>query len=147
MRPRPSTSGRAPNCGDSTASGFSSRILSAQAVACGLNRDSIERVLSKRLTDGGFAVRRNSDDDTYVYVNVMTTSLSDGACVSRYDAFLYTHATARLSYHDRPVLVQVSLVHRGGIGSSAPAAHAAAVQHGLESFVDLFMTEIHDANK
>jgi hypothetical protein len=121
--------------------------LSAQSVACGLNHDSIESALSKRFTDGGFAVRRNSDEDTYVYVNVMTTTLSTGACVSRYDAFLYTHGTAKLSYHDQPVLVQVSLMHRGGIGSSAPTGHAAAVVHGLENYVDLFITQIHDANK
>jgi len=121
--------------------------LGAQAVSCGLNRDAIEAALSKRLTDGGFAVRRNSDEDTYVYVNVITTSLPTGTCVSRYDAFLYTHATANLSYHDQPVLVQVSLMHRGGIGSSAPTAHAAAVARGLENYVDLFVTQIRDANK
>jgi hypothetical protein len=116
-------------------------------VACGLNHDAIEAALSKRLTDGGFTVRKNSDEDTYVYVNVMTTTLSNGTCVSRYDAFLYTHATAKLSYRDQPVLVQVSLIHRGGIGSSAPTAHAAAVVRGLENYVDLFATQIHDANK
>jgi len=121
--------------------------LSAQAVACGLNHDAIETMVSKRLTDGGFAVRKNSDEDTYVYVNVMTNTLSNGTCVSRYDAFLYTHATANLSYRDRPVLVQVSLMHRGGIGSSAPAAHAAAVARGLENYVDLIVTQIRDANK
>jgi hypothetical protein len=121
--------------------------LSAQAIACGLNHDSLEATLSKRLTDGGFAVRRNSDEDTYVYVNVMTNSLSDGMCVSRYDAFLYTHATAKLSYRDKSVLVQVSLMHRGGIGSSAPSAHAAAVGRGLLSYIDLFVTQVHDANK
>jgi hypothetical protein len=121
--------------------------LSAQAVACGLSRDTIESALSKRLTDGGFAVHRNSDDDTYVYVNIMTSSLSNGMCVSRYDAFLYTHATAKLSYREQPVLVQVSLMHRGGIGSSAPTAHVAAVVRGLESYIDLFVTQIHDANK
>ena len=121
--------------------------LSTQAVACGLNHDLIEAALSKRLTDGGFAVRKNSDEDTYLYVNVMTTTLSTGTCVSRYDVFLYTHATANLSYHDRPVLVQVSLTHRGGIGSSAPTAHAAAVARGLENYVDLVVQQIHDANK
>jgi len=121
--------------------------LSTQAVACGLNHDTLETALSKRLTDGGFEVRKNSDDDTYVYVNVMTTTLSNGTCVSRYDAFLYTHATANLTYRDQPVLVQVSLIHRGGIGSSAPTGHAAAVGRGLENYVDLFVTEIHDANK
>src|SRR5205807_6279711 len=75
--------------------------LSAQAVACGLNHDAIESAVTKRLTDGGFTVRRNSDDDTYLYVNIMT-NLSNGLCVSRYDAFLYTHATANLSYRDQP---------------------------------------------
>lgn len=121
--------------------------LSTQAVACGLNHDAIEAALSKRLTDAGFAVRRNSDEDTYVYVNVMTTTAASGTCVSRYDAFLYTHATANLSYRDRPVLVQVSLMHRGGLGSSAPSGHGAAVAHGLEGFIDLFITQIRDANK
>ena len=121
--------------------------LSAQAVACGLSQDAIEGALSKRLTSGGLAVRRNSDDDTYVYVNIMTTSLPNGLCVSRYDAFLYTHATATLSYRVQPVLVQVSLMHRGSIGSSAPAAHGAAVVRGLEDYIDLFVTQIHDANK
>ena len=121
--------------------------LSGPAIACGLNHDSIESSVSKRLTDGGFAVRRNSDEDTYVYVNVMTSRSSDGTCVSRYDAFLYTQATATLSYRDRPALVQVSLMHRGGIGSSAPSAHAAAVDRGLQNYIDLFITQIHAANK
>lgn len=121
--------------------------LSAQAVACGLSQDAIEGALSKRLTNGGLAVRRNSDDDTYVYVNIMATSLPNGQCVSRYDAFLYTHATAKLSYREQPVLVQVSLMHRGGVGISAPTAHGAAVVRGLEEYIDLFVTQIHDANK
>ena len=121
--------------------------LSAQAVGCGLNHDVIEAALSKRLTDGGFAVRKNSDEDTYLYVNVMTTTLSTGTCVSRFDVFLYTHATAKLSYHDQPVLVQVSLMHRGGIGSSVPTAHATEVGRGLENYVDLVVQQIRDANK
>ena len=77
----------------------------------------------------------------------MTTTLSNGTCVSRYDAFLYTHATANLSYRDRPVLVQVSLIHRGGMGSSQPVGHAAAVTRGLEGYVDLFVAQIRDANR
>jgi hypothetical protein len=120
--------------------------LSGQAIACGVNHDVIESALAKKLGDAGFTVRRNSDEDTYVYVNVMSSSLS-GTCVSRYDAFLYTHATARLPYGERPALVQVSLMHRGGIGASAPSAHGAAVQHGLEGYIDLFVTQIRDANK
>jgi hypothetical protein len=121
--------------------------LSAQATACGLSRDAIESALSKPLTDAGFSVRRNSDEDTYVYVNVMTSAGANGTCISRYDAFLYTHGTATLSYRDRPVLVQVSLMHRGGMGVSVPSAHAAAVVRGLAGFVDLFVTQIRDANK
>jgi hypothetical protein len=121
--------------------------LGSQAVACGLNHDAIEGALSKRLTDAGFAVRRNSDEDTYVYVNIISSSVAGGTCVSRYDAFLYTQATAKLSYGDRPALVQVSLMHRGGIGTSAPAGHATAVLRGLEGYIDLFVTQVRDANK
>ena len=121
--------------------------LSTQATACGLNHDAIESALTKRLTDGGFAVRRNSDEDSYVYVNVMTSSLADGTCVSRYDTFLYTHATATLSYREKPVLVQVSLMHRGGISGGALSTHAATVVRGLQNYIDLFVTQIHDANK
>jgi hypothetical protein len=120
--------------------------LSAQAIACGLNHDTLEAALAKRLTDGGFSVRRNSDDDTYLYVNVMTTS-ANGTCTSRFDAFLYTTATANLSYRDRPALVQVSLIHRGGMASSAAVTHAATIGRGLEAYVDTFMTQIRDANK
>ena len=121
--------------------------LGPEAQACGLKRDVIEDALSRRLTAGGLSVRRNSDEDTYVYVNIITTATPNGSCVSRYDAFLYTHATAKLTYRDQPVLVQVSLMHRGGIGSSAAASHAAAVSHGLEGYVDLFVSQIRDANK
>jgi len=121
--------------------------LSAQAIACGLTQNSIEDALAKRLSSAGFTVRRNSDEDTYVYVNIMTTSLAGGTCASRYDTFLYTHATAKLSYRDQPVLVQVSLMHRGGIGTSASTAHSSAVVRGLEGYIDLFATQIHDANK
>jgi hypothetical protein len=118
-----------------------------EAKACGLRQDAIEDALAKKLTAGGLNVRRNSDEDTYVYVNISTTTVANGNCVTRYDAFLYTHATAKLSYRERPVLVQVSLMHRGGIGLSSMAAHSASVQRGLEGYVDLFVSQIRDANK
>ncbi|HVZ21231.1 MAG TPA: hypothetical protein VG871_09235, partial [Vicinamibacterales bacterium] len=121
--------------------------LGPEAAACGLRHDDIESDLAQRLSAGGLNVKRNSDEDTYVYVNIITTSLPTGTCVSRYDAFLYTHTTARLSYGTRPALVQVSLMHRGGLGASGPADHAAAVTRGLEGYVDLFLTQIRDANK
>jgi hypothetical protein len=118
-----------------------------EAKACGLNQDSIQDALSRKLSAGGLTVRKNSDDDTYVYVNVITTITPNVGCVSRYDAFLYTHATARLAYHEQPVLVQVSLIHRGGIGASTTTGHAAAVSRGLEGYIDIFLTQIRDANK
>ncbi len=121
--------------------------LEPEAQTCGLKHDAIEDALSKRLTAGGLNVRRNSDEDTYVYVNIITTAMPTGGCVSRYDAFLYTHATAKLAYHEQPVLVQVSLMHRGGIGASGSSSHASAVTRGLEGYVDLFVTQIRDANK
>jgi hypothetical protein len=122
--------------------------LGPEATACGLRRDAIEDALTKRLTAAGLTVRKNSDDDTYVYVNIITTNIASAAtCVTRYDAFLYTHATAKLSYHDKPVLVQVSLLHRGGIGTSAAISHPGAVTRGLESYIDLFIQQIRDANK
>jgi hypothetical protein len=118
-----------------------------EAIACGLNHDAIQDALSRRLTAGGLTVRKNSDDDTYVYVNVITTVMPNASCVSRYDAFLYTHATARLAYHEQPVLVQISLIHRGGIGASTTTGHAGAVSRGLEGYIDVFLTQIRDANK
>jgi hypothetical protein len=121
--------------------------LSEQAAACGLNAGRLEAALAKQLTDRGFTVRKNSDEDTYLYVSIMTTSVPDGSCVSRYDVFVYSSATATLSYRDQPVLVQASLMHRGGIGSSAPAAHAAAVAGALGRYVDVFITQVQDANK
>jgi hypothetical protein len=121
--------------------------LGPEAQACGLKREALEDALSRRLTAGGLTVRRNSDEDTYVYVNVITTAMPNGSCISRFDAFLYTHATAKLTYREQPVLVQVSLMHRGGIGTSSAAAHPAAVSRGLEGYIDVFVTQIRDANK
>ena len=121
--------------------------LSPQAAACGLNQKTLETAVSKRLSDAGFRVLRNSDEDTYIYVNVITTSLSTGLCVSRYDAFLYTHTTAKLSYQETPVLVQVSLLHKGGIAGGSSAAHAEGVLRGVQEYVDQFSARIRDAGK
>ena len=126
--------------------------LSAAAAACGLNQTTLETAVSKHLTDAGFKVLRNTDEDTYVYVNIITTTTSTttasaGLCVSRYDVFLYTHTTARLSYQDTPVLVQVSLLHKGGLAGGAPAAHADGVLKGVQEYVDQFATRVRAANK
>jgi hypothetical protein len=45
------------------------------------------------------------------------------------------------------VLVQVSLLHKGGIAGGSSTAHAEAVLRGVQEYVDQFSTRIHDANK
>jgi len=121
--------------------------LSQQATACGLKQEALEAAVTKHLTDAGFKVPRNTDEDSYVYINVMTASLSNGYCVSRYDATITTHTTTTLSYQKAPVLVEVSLLHKGGIAGGAPAVHADGVVKGLLDYLDGFITRIRDANK
>lgn len=121
--------------------------VSAQATACGLNKDTIETALSERLSKAGLKVRRNADEDTYLYVHIITTGPSNGLCVSRYDAFLYTHTTATLSYQSKPVLVQVELMHKGSMTGSALTSHPASVLRALQEYVDQFATRISTANK
>jgi len=121
--------------------------LSPQAAACGLSRSALETAVAKGLSDAGFKVLRNSDDDTYVYINVITTSLSTGLCVSRYDAFLYTHTAAKLTYQQTPVLVQVSLLHKGGIAGGASATHGEQILRNVQEYVDQFAARVRDANK
>ena len=116
--------------------------------ACGLKQDALEAAASQSLSDAGFTVRRNSDEDTYMYVQVLTTSVtSANLCVSRYDVFVYTHTTAKLSYQQAPVLVLVSLLHKGGIAGGAPATHTDAVLKGVKQYADQFATRIRGANK
>ena len=121
--------------------------LGSQAIACGLTQDALEKAASKSLTDAGLQVVRNSDEDTYLYVNVMAASMSSGVCVSRYDATLYSHTTAPLAYTSGPVLVQVELLHKGGIAGGTPAANGQAVIKGITQFVDQFTSQIRDASK
>jgi hypothetical protein len=130
-----------------TALGVVVEDLSPQAAACGLTQAPIEAAVSKSLSDAGFKVLRNADEDTYLYVHIMTTSVSAGLCVSRYDAFLYTHATTTLSYQATPVLAQVSLLHRGGLAGGAPATHAEAVVRNLKQYAGEFAARIRAANK
>ena len=121
--------------------------LSSQAAACGLSQAPIEAAVSKSLTDAGFKVRRNADEDTYVYVHIVTTSAPGGLCVSRYDAFLYTYTTARLPYQATSVLAQVMLLHEGGIAGGAAAAHAETVMRSVKQYADTFAQRIRDANQ
>ena len=121
--------------------------LGTQATRCGLRQDAIESAMMKQLSGAGFKVSLNADEDTYLYVSVMTATLENGSCLSRYDAYLYTHTTAALSYQPTPVLVDVSLMHKGSLAAGAPAAHAESVMRGLQDIVGQFATRIRDANK
>ncbi len=120
--------------------------LSSQAAACGLSQAPIEAAVSKSVTDAGLKVLRNSDEDTYLYINVSTTSASSSLCVSRYDVFLYSHTTAVLPYQAKPVLAQVQLLHQGGIAGGSPAAHAQSVMGSIRQYTDEFAKRIRDAN-
>jgi hypothetical protein len=121
--------------------------IGPQAAACGLTEAALEAAVTARLKGAGFTVLTNSDEDSYVYVNVVTGSLSPGSCVSRFDVTIYTHTTARLSYQPSPVLVQVSLLHRGGITGGASAGHAATVIRSVSDYLDEFIARIEAANK
>jgi hypothetical protein len=121
--------------------------LSSQASACGLTQGPIEAAVSKSLEDAGLKVRRNSDEDTYVYVNINTSSVSPTLCVSRYDAFLYSYTTATLPYQTTPVLAQVTLLHKSGIAGAAPAAHAETVMRSIKQYADEFARRIRDVNQ
>jgi hypothetical protein len=120
--------------------------LGSESSACGLKQGAIETAVSKSLSDAGLKVLQNSDEDSYVYVNVNTVHLSTGFCVSRYDAFLYTHTMAKLSYQNAALLVQVSLLHDGGIAGGAPAAHTEGVLRGVKEYVDQMAKRIGSAN-
>ncbi len=121
--------------------------LSSQAAACGLKRETIENAAEKALAGSGLKVVRNSDNETYLYVNVMTTSIQPGLCVSRYDTYLYTHTTATLSYQTAPVLVQVSLIHEGGMAGGASAGHADTIVRSLSQYIEQIAARIRRANQ
>jgi hypothetical protein len=121
--------------------------LGAEAAKCGLKQEALEAAVTKRLTDAGLRIVRDSDDDTYLYVNVNTVTASAALCVSRYDVTLYSHTAARLTHTASPVLLQVELLHKGGLAGGGPAAHADGVLKNVLEYVDQFSTRIRDANK
>jgi hypothetical protein len=119
--------------------------LEGAGAKCGLSQEPLEAALVKQLSDAGFKVVLNSDEDSYLYVNVITASPAASLCVSRYDAFLYTHSAAKLSYQATPVLVEVSLLHKGGLTGGPPSAHGEAVGRGVREYVESFVAQIRDA--
>ena len=121
--------------------------LTSQAAACGLEKAALEAAITKSLTDRGLKVAKNSDEDTYLYVDVVTVSASAGLCVSRYDASLFTHTTATLSYQSRPSLVRVLLLHEGGIAGGGPKEHVERVLANVTQHVDKFGERIRNAGQ
>jgi len=121
--------------------------LGSQATSCGLRQEAIEAAVSKSLSDAGLKVVRDTDDDTYLYVNVITTAMSTGYCFSRYDAYIYSNTTATMSYGSRPALVQVSLMHKGGLTGSGAGSHGETVVRTITQYVDQFAAKIRQANK
>jgi hypothetical protein len=121
--------------------------LTAQATSCGLTQSAIETAVAKRFTDAGFTVHRYQDQSPYVFVEISTSSVGNGLCVSRYDVTLTTHAMTTLSYQQTPVLAEITLLRDGGLTGGNPGVHAENVVHGLLQYVDQFITRIRDANK
>lgn len=121
--------------------------LGADAAKCGLKADALDAAVARRLTDAGFRVIRDSDDDSYFYVNINTVTASAGLCVSRYDVTLYSHAAAQLAHTGSPVPLQAELLHKGGLAGGGPAAHADAVVKGVLEYVDQFATRVKNASK
>jgi hypothetical protein len=121
--------------------------LNQQAMACGLSQAALESTTVKSLTDAGFTVQRNSDVDTYLYVQVITTSGSGGLCVSRYDVFLYTNTVTALPYQGGTNLVQVELLHSGGIAGGRLGTHVDAVMGPVKKAVDDVIARIRAASR
>jgi len=121
--------------------------LGSQAVACGLNQRTIEQTVTKALADGGLKAVPGTNDGTYLHVTINTLMLPTNLCVTRYDAYLYTRATTRLSYQDQPVQVQVELLHQGGLSGGGVSGHAVNVLRNLTQYVEQFVARIRLANR
>jgi hypothetical protein len=80
-------------------------------------------------------------------VKVNSVGVPGGLCVSRFDVALFTHTTARLSYQEQPVLVQVSLLTSGGLAGGSVPGHAENVLKSVKQSVDQFVARIRAANK
>ena len=114
---------------------------------CLLGQSAIESAALASLAPTGLKVVRDRDDDSYVYVTVNSYSFGAGLCVSRYDVSIFTHTTATLSYQATPSLVQVVVLHSGGMAGGSPAAHADAVVRGVKQYIEQMGTRIRDANR
>ena len=121
--------------------------LSPDAAACGLDQAKIKSSIARILSDAGFKTQPLGDEDTYVWVNVVTSQLADGTCVSRYDASLMTQADATLPYLKGAVALEVPLLREGGLAGGSPAAHAKSVIDALSKTVSGFAARIRGVSK
>jgi hypothetical protein len=120
--------------------------LSAQAASCGLDQGKIKTSVSQILADAGYKAPTYGKEDAYVLVNIATSKLPDGACVSRYDASLVSHADATFPYLKGTVAaVEIRLLHEGGMAGGSPSAHASAVMDALTKAVSHFVAQIRAA--
>jgi len=121
--------------------------LSAQSTACGLDQGKIKASIAQILADAGFKAPIGRED-AYVLVSIATSKLPDGACVSRYDASLVSHADATFPYLKGTVAaVEIQLLHEGGMAGGSPSAHASAVMDALTKSVSRFVAQIRSAGK
>jgi hypothetical protein len=121
--------------------------LSAQAAACGLDQNKIKAAVAKILADAGFKTQPYGNEESYVLISVVTSRLSDGACVSRYDASLMANGDATFPYLKGTVMVEVPLLRQGGMAGGSPAQHAAGVMDALTKAVTGFVNQIRAAGR
>ena len=57
-----------------------------------MDQGKIKTSVSQILADAGYKAPTYGKEDAYVLVSIATSKLPDGACVSRYDASLVSHA-------------------------------------------------------
>ena len=76
----------------------------------------------------------------FVIHSAIHAAREDAHCI------MHTHTTAGLSYHEKPVPIQVELMHTGGLAGGSAASHGDAVVKGVKEYVDQFAAKIRAAN-
>lgn len=117
------------------------------SVACGLNQQTLEAEMARAFKDAGIQVVQITDNDTYAYVNLTTSNVTSSLCVSRYDVSVSTHTSAVLRYRDKAALVEVLLLHKGGLAGGSPTVHASEVLKAVKESATEFAARIRDANR
>ena len=121
--------------------------MGSTAAGCGLKQEALEQDVSRLVTAAGLQVAFNTDEDTYLYVNVNTLTAGGGLCVSRYDVTIFTHATAKLAHTAGAALLQIPLRHAGGLSAGTGATHGAEVMRAVRQQVERLAAEIRTANQ